>query len=103
MASDPRSSPIAVGTKPITVAKLVIAIGTKRDRDHRFDLVDAFADEASVRVVDKQDSVRHRDADDHEDSQQGGDREALTGGEQREHDSDERHRNGEEHDERKAQ
>jgi len=32
LASEPRSIPIAVGNKPITVARLVIAMGTKRER-----------------------------------------------------------------------
>ncbi len=31
-ASEPRSSPMAVGTRPMMVARLVMAMGTNRDR-----------------------------------------------------------------------
>ena len=37
-ASEPRSSPSAVGIKPITVARLVMAMGTKRGRQKQEEL-----------------------------------------------------------------
>ena len=88
-ASEPCSRPIAVGMRPMTVARLVIAMGTKRERAAAMiasTLVDAL-DEPAVGVVDEQDAVRDGDADDHQDAHQRGDREALPGGHQREHDA----------------
>ena len=74
----------------MTVARLVIAMGTNRDRaaaTMASTLSTPVVVEAAVRVVDEQDAVRDRDADDHEDAHQRRDREALTGGHEREHDA----------------
>ena len=53
----------------MTVARLVIAMGTKRERAAATiaSTLSTPSLEAAVRVVDEQDAVGHRDADDHQD------------------------------------
>ena len=104
-ASAPRSSPIAVGMRPITVASEVIAIGTNRVRAASRIAARLSRPSSSfdARVIDQQDAVRHRDADDHQHAHQRGDREPHAAREQREHDADQRARDREQHDERHPQ
>jgi acyl-CoA synthetase (AMP-forming)/AMP-acid ligase II len=87
------------------VARLVIMMGTKRDRAAST-MASTFSfpsRRAAVRVVDEEDAVRHGDADDHQDAHERRDREALPGRHEREDDPHERHGDGEEHDERQPQ
>ena len=106
LASDPRSRPIAVGTSPMTVARLVIAIGTNRER--------AAATMAFVLSVPSSESRRWASSTSRipfetampmtmRIAHQRGDREALPGGHEREDDPHERDGNREEHDERQPQ
>jgi hypothetical protein len=89
----------------MTVARLVIMIGTNRDRAAAtigVESVGARDVEPAIRVVDEKDAVGYGDADDHQDAHERRDREALPGRHEREDDPDEGDRNGEEHDERQS-